>query len=156
MKSDTDVFMFGYFFFMAANHALTSPVGVALAETLQRRALGAEQQYFQQITMRVDERNVFVDAGLQVFFGTHRHHVLAAYAVMLLQHGLHGVQNGTDHLAEQFVLAREVVVYVPDAYADCSGDLAHGGLGIALPAELLAGGRQYAAAYVVFQHSHMK
>lgn len=59
-------------------------VGVAFAKMFQRRTLGTEQQDLQQAAMRFDERNVFVNAGFQVFFGPHHHHVLAAYSVMLL------------------------------------------------------------------------
>ena len=82
--------------------------------------------------MHVDKRNVFVDAGFQVFLGTHRHHVLAAYSVMFLQHGLHSVQNRADYFSEQFVLVPEIIVYVSHADTDSPRNLAHGGLGISL------------------------
>lgn len=73
---------------------------------------------------------------------------------MFLQHGFQGQQNRTDHLPEQLILVREVIIYVPDTYTDCSSNLTHGGFGIPLLPELLPGYCQYAAAYVFLQHLH--
>lgn len=58
---------------------------------------------------------------------------------MLLQHGFHSVQDGTDHFTEQFVLVPEIIIYVPHTDTDGSGNLAHGGLGIPLLPESLFG-----------------
>lgn len=73
---------------------------------------------------------------------------------MLLQHGFHSVQDGTDHFTEQFVLVPEIIIYVPHTDTDGSGNLAHGGLGIPLLPESLFGDCQYAAAYVFFEYLH--
>lgn len=69
MKSDTPV-LYSDTFLHGGEPCLDQPgraVGVAFAKMFQRRALGAEQQDFQQAAVRFDKRNVFVDAGFQVF-----------------------------------------------------------------------------------------
>ena len=130
-------------------------VGIILAEAFQRRTLRTEQQDSHQRTVLVNQQDIFVYAGFQVFFRPHHHNILAPYAVVFLQHGFQSAQDRTDYFTEQFIFIREVVVDVSDANSSQFRHFTHGSLGIAFPLELLSGNRQYATSYVLFQHLHL-
>lgn len=130
-------------------------VGIILAEAFQRRTLRTEQQDFQQRTVFVHQRNIFVYAGFQVLFRPHHHNILAPYAVVFLQHDSQSTQDRTDHLTEQFVFVREIVIDIPDTNPGQFSYFSHGTFGIAFLLELLPGNRQYATSYVFFQHLHL-
>lgn len=134
---------------------LCRAVGIILAEAFQRRTLRMKQQNPHQCAVLVNQRNVFIYAGFQVFFRPHHHNILAPYAVVFLQHGFQSTQDRTDYFTEQFIFVREVVIDVSDTNSSQFRHFAHGSLRIAFPLELLSGNRQYPTSYVLFQHLHL-
>ena len=133
---------------------LRGAVGEVFAESLQRRALCLEEQDVQQITVPIDEVDVFVDACAQVSFGFHQQDILALHPVVALQYGVESGEDRAEQGAEEVIFAGEVMVEIAHGNACLCGHLAHGGLGKAVSGKLLSGHVQNPASYVSFQYLH--